>query len=198
MTVAAELWTVYADAIATGLRNLIVSDAAGAEIPAQEGFARWVAMTRSMQQRDGQLFIVGNGGSAAMASHMVTDAIALAHLRANALNDPTMITAAANDLSFEQTFALQLEHLARTGDLVIAISQSGHSPNIVRAVEASHARGIPTVTLTSMRPDNRCRAAGDLNFFVPLTRYGLAQSAHQIVLHYWFDQYMDLHGQGAV
>src|SRR5262245_55644699 len=100
MTVAAELWTGYADAIAAGLRNLIVSDAAGTVMPSQEGFARWVAMTRDMQQRDGQLFIVGNGGSAAMASHMVTDAIALAHLRANALNDPTMITAAANDLSF--------------------------------------------------------------------------------------------------
>ncbi len=198
MTVAAELWTGYADAIATGLRNLIVSDAAGADIPAQEGFARWVAMTHAMQQRDGQLFIVGNGGSAAMASHMVTDAIALAHLRANALNDPTMLTAAANDRSFEETFALQLEHMARPGDLVIAISQSGNSANIVRAVDASRAVGIPTVTLTARQPDNRCRAAGDLNFFVPLTRYGLAQSAHQIVLHYWFDQYMDLHGQGAV
>lgn len=198
MTVAAELWTGYADAIATGLQNLIVSDAAGTVMPPQDGFARWVAMTHDMQQRDGQLFIVGNGGSAAMASHMATDAIALAHLRANALNDPTMITAAANDVSFEQTFALPLEHLARTGDLVIAVSQSGNSPNIVRAVEASRARGIPTVTISAMRPDNRCRAAGDLNFFVPLTRYGLAQSAHQIVLHYWFDQYMDLHGQGAV
>lgn len=198
MTVAAELWTGYADAIATGLRHLIVSDAAGTVMSSQEGFARWVAMTHDVRQRDGQLFIVGNGGSAAMASHMVTDAIALAHLRANALNDPTMITAAGNDLSFEQTFALQLEHLARPGDLVIAISQSGNSPNIVRAVEASRGRGIPTVTLSARSPDNRCRSAGDLNFFVPLTRYGLAQSAHQIVLHYWFDQYMDLHGQGAV
>jgi D-sedoheptulose 7-phosphate isomerase len=95
MRAAAELWTGYADTITAGLRDMIVSDAGGALVPTQEAFARWVAMTHTMRQRDGQLFIIGNGGSAAMASHMVTDAIAIAHLRANALNDPTMLTAAA-------------------------------------------------------------------------------------------------------
>ena len=198
MKAAAELWTGYADAITTALREMIVTDGAGVALPAQDGFARWVSMTHALQQRDGQLFMVGNGGSAAMASHMVTDAIAIGRLRANALNDPTMLTAAANDLSFDQTFALQLERLARADDLVVAVSQSGNSPNIVRAVESCRRRQIPTVTLSAMRPDNRCRAAGDLNFYVPLARYGLAQSAHQIVLHYWFDQYLDQHGQGAV
>jgi D-sedoheptulose 7-phosphate isomerase len=198
MRAAAELWTGYADTITAGLRDMIVTDAGGGPVPTQEAFARWVAMTHTLRQRDGQLFIIGNGGSAAIASHMVTDAVAIAHLRANALNDPTMLTAAANDLSFEQTFALQLEHLARPGDLVIAISQSGNSGNIVRAVEASRPRDIRTITLSAMRADNRCRAAGDLNFYVPLARYGLAQSAHQVDLHYWFDQYLDHHGQGAV
>ena len=198
MKAVAELWTGYADAITAGLRDMIVTDAAGASVPAQDGFAKWVAMTHAVRQRDAQLFIFGNGGSAAMASHMVTDAIALAQLRANALNDPTMLTAAANDLSFEQTFALQLKHLARAGDLVVAISQSGNSMNIVRAVEASRSRRIAAVTLSAMRADNRCRAAGDLNFYVPLARYGLAQCAHQVILHYWFDQYLDAHGQGAV
>jgi len=138
MRAAAELWTGYTDTITAGLRDVIVTDGAGTSIPAQDGIAQWVAMTHAVRRRDGQLFIIGNGWSAAMASHMVTDAIALAHLRANALNDPTMLTAAANDLSFEQTFTLQLEHLARP------------------------------------------------------------ESAHQVVLHYWFDQHLDHPGQGAV
>jgi D-sedoheptulose 7-phosphate isomerase len=133
-----------------------------------------------------------------MASHMVTDALALAGLRAHALNDPTMLTATANDLSFDQSFVLPLERLARSGDLLIAVSQSGSSMNIVRAVEASRHRGLNIVTLSAMQATNRCRTLGDLNFYVPLTRFGWAQSAHQIVLHYWFDQYMDQHGQGAV
>jgi hypothetical protein len=54
------------------------------------------------------------------------------------------------------------------------------------------------VTVTAMQATNTCRARGDLNFYVPLTRYGLAQSAHQIILHYWFDQFLDCHRQGAV
>jgi len=198
MKVVAELWTGYADIINTALRDTIVTDGTGAIVPVQDAFARWVAMTHDVQERDAQLFIVGNGGSSAMASHMVTDAVVIARLRANALNDPTMLTATGNDFSFDETFATQLERLARAGDLVVAVSQSGNSPNIVRAVDVSRARGVTTVTLSAMGADNRCRTAGDLNFYVPLARYGLAQSAHQVILHYWFDQYLDLHGQGAV
>ena len=198
MKAVAELWSGYADVITAGLRDMVVTDRTGGDVPAQDAFARWVAMTHAIQERDGQLFIIGNGGSAGMASHMVTDALALANLRANALNDPTTLTAAANDRSFDQTFALQLERLARAGDLLIGISQSGNSSNIVRAVESSRSRSLRTITLSAMRTDNRCRALGDLNFYVPLARYGWAQSAHQVILHYWFDQYLDQHGQGAV
>lgn len=198
MKAVAELWTGYADAIAAGLRDMVVTDAAGGELPAQDAFARWVTMTHAIHERDGQLFIIGNGGSAGMASHMVTDALANGHLRAIALNDPTLLTATANDLSFDESFALPLERLARAGDLLIAISGSGNSSNIVRAIEASRARDLRTITLSAMRADNRCRASGDLNFYVPLARYGWAQSAHQVILHYWFDQYLDQHGQGAV
>jgi D-sedoheptulose 7-phosphate isomerase len=198
MKAVAELWTVYADAINTALHDMVVTDGAGASVPVPDAFARWVAMTHDLQERDAQLFMIGNGGSAAMASHMVTDALVIGRLRANALNDPTTLTAAANDFSFEQAFTTQLERLARAGDLVVAVSQSGNSPNIVRAVEASRARHVSTITLSAMRADNRCRTVGDLNFYVPLPRYGLAQSAHQVILHYWFDQFLDRHGQGAV
>jgi len=198
MKAAAELWIGYTDVIAAGLRELAVTDGAGAPVSPQDAFARWVAMTFAVREHDGQVFIIGNGGSAAMASHMITDALAIGHLRAVALTDPSLITATANDLSFDRSFALPLERLARPGDLLIAISQSGNSTNIVRGIEAARARDARTVTISAMRADNRCRALGELNFYVPLARYGLAQSAHQVILHYWFDQYLDQHGQGAV
>ena len=91
-----------------------------------------------------------------------------------------------------------LERLARSGDMLIAISSSGNSPNIVRALEVARGLGVAAVTLTGMRADNKARALGDLNFYVPLSRYGWAESAHQVVLHYWFDQYQDVHGPGAI
>ena len=191
-----EGWTDYVGTIAKGLQGMVVTDRQGAELSAQDGVARWVAMTRAMYDRDGTLYIIGNGGSAGMASHMAADACKNGHLRALAFNDVAMITATGNDISYEQVFSLPLERLARPGDLLVTISSSGDSPNIVRALEARLALGVQAVTLSGKRPDNRSRTLGDLNFYVPLSRYGWAESAHQVILHYWFDQYQKAHGQG--
>lgn len=193
-----EGWTDYCETIAKGLRALVVTDREGRDLPAAEGVSRWVAMTRATQQRDAHLYIIGNGGSAGMASHMAADAAKNGRLRALAFTDPSLLTATANDLAYDQVFSLPLERLARAGDLLIAISSSGNSPNIVRALEVARGLGLGTVTLSGMRADNRARALGDLNFYVPLPRYGWAESAHQVILHYWFDQYQDVHGPGAI
>lgn len=193
-----EAWPDYCGTIAAGLRDMVVADRRGTDLSAAEGVTTWVAMTRTVHERDGQLFIIGNGGSAGMASHMAADACKNGHLRAMAVNDAALLTATANDLAYDQVFSLPLERLARAGDLVIAISSSGNSPNIVRALETSRTLGLLAVTLTGMQADNRARALGDLNFYVPLPRYGWVESAHQIVMHYWFDQYLQLHGRGAI
>src|SRR2546430_7887313 len=108
---------------------MAVTDRAGAVLSPSEGIARWVAMTRATAGRDGQLYIIGNGGSAGMASHMAADACKNGHLRAIAFNDAAMLTATANDLAYDQVFSLPLQRLARPGDLVVAISSSGNSPN---------------------------------------------------------------------
>lgn len=191
-------WTDYFGAVSQGLAAMVVTVHGGRELPVGDGVRQWVSMTRATQQRDAHLYIIGNGGSAGMASHMATDAAKNGRLRALAFNDPSLLTATGNDLAYDQVFSLPLERLARSGDLLIAISSSGNSPNIVRALEVARGLGVGSVTLTGMRPDNKARALGDLNFYVPLPRYGWAESAHQVVLHYWFDQYQDEHGPGAI
>lgn len=193
-----EGWTDYVETIAEGLRAMVVTDRWRREVSPLEGVTRWVAMTRAMHERGRYLYIVGNGGSAGMASHMAADACKNGHLRALSFNDAALVTATANDLSYEQVFSLPLERLAQAGDLLITISSSGNSPNIVRALETSRTLGLEAVTLSAMDAGNRSRTLGDLNFYVPLSRYGLAESAHQVVLHYWFDQYLHVHRQGAV
>jgi D-sedoheptulose 7-phosphate isomerase len=192
-----EGWTDYFETIAQGLRALVVTDRDGRALPVADGVSQWVAMTRATQQRDAHLYIIGNGGSAGMASHMAADAAKNGRLRALAFNDAALLTATGNDIAYDQVFSLPLERFARAGDLLIAISSSGNSPNIVRALEVARERGIGTVTLSGMRADNRARSLGDLNFYVPVPRYGWAESAHQVILHYWFDQYQDVHGPGA-
>jgi D-sedoheptulose 7-phosphate isomerase len=192
-----EGWIDYFETIAQGLRALVVTDRDGRELPVAEGVGQWVAMTRATQQRDAHLYIIGNGGSAGMASHMAADAAKNGRLRALAFNDPALLTATGNDTAYDQVFSLPLERFARAGDQLIAISSSGNSPNIVRALEVARTLGVGTVTLSAMGADNRARALGDLNFYVPLPRYGWAESAHQVILHHWFDQYQDVHGPGA-
>jgi len=193
-----ERWTDYFETIADGLRQLAVTDRSGAELTTADGVARWVSMTRSVHDAGGHLYIIGNGGSAGMASHMAADACKNGHLRAMSFSDAALLTATANDLAYDQVFSLPLERLARPGDLLVAISSSGNSPNIVRALDAGRTIGMRAVTLTGMGADNRARTRGDLNFYVPLSRYGWTESAHQVILHYWFDQYLCEHRQGAL
>jgi D-sedoheptulose 7-phosphate isomerase len=193
-----EGWTDYFGMIAQGLAALVVTDRDGHDLPVAEGVRQWVTMTRATQQRDAHLYIIGNGGSAGMASHMAADAAKNGRLRALAFNDSSLLTATANDIAYDQVFSLPLERLGRAGDLLIAITSSGNSPNIVRALEVAGGLGVGTVTLSGMRADNKTRALGDLNFYVPLARYGWTESAHQVILHYWFDQYQDVHGPGAI
>jgi D-sedoheptulose 7-phosphate isomerase len=193
-----ERWDDYVGTIAGGLREMSVTDGAGATLSAVDGFTRWVEMTHQTHDHDGYVYIIGNGGSAGMASHMAADACKHGHLRALAFNDVAMLTATANDLAYDQVFALPLQRLGRPGDLVISISSSGNSPNIVCALETARQLGLTAVTLSGMGADNRSRALGHLNFHVPLARYGWVESAHQIAIHYWLDRYLSRHGGRAV
>ena len=94
-------------------------------------------------------------------------------------------------------FAIPLTRLG-PGDLLIAISSSGNSPNVVRALDAAAGLGVTTVTLTAKQPDNRARASAGSISTCRCDRYGWAESAHQVILHRWFDQYLDRYGYGAI
>jgi D-sedoheptulose 7-phosphate isomerase len=193
-----ESWPDYLSAASAGLSDLVVTASGGETLTTPEGFARWLTMTRDGRTRGQHIYLVGNGASAMMASHFAADACKNGALSAMAFNDAALLTAIANDVAFEQVFALPLERLARAGDMLIAISSSGNSANILRAVEVARSIPVHVVTLTGMCAENRARASGDLNFYVPLPRYGWVECAHQLVLHYWLDQYLNLYGGGAI
>ena len=193
-----EHWEDYFTAVSAGLRDLAITDSSGTVLTHADGFRRWVAITHDVQVRGQNVYVIGNGASAAIASHMAADACKNGGLRAQAFTDPSLLTATGNDLAFEQVFALPLTRFGRAGDLLITISSSGRSPNIVRALERAKVMEMRIVTLSGKDPGNPSRGFGDLNFYVPCNRYGWIESAHQVVMHYWLDQYLDLHCQGAV
>jgi D-sedoheptulose 7-phosphate isomerase len=193
-----EPWPNYLSAAWAGLSDLMVTAADGRTLAPAEGFARWVQITRDGQVRGQHMYLAGNGASAMIASHFAADACKNGGLSAMTFNDPALLTATANDVSFGEVFALPLRRLGRAGDLFITISSSGNSPNILRALETARSMSLQIVTLSGMCSDNRARALGDLNFYVPSRRYGWVECAHQLILHYWLDQYLNLHADGAI
>jgi D-sedoheptulose 7-phosphate isomerase len=193
-----EVWPDYVEAASSCLGELMVTTPDGALLTPEDGFRRWIEMTHDGDVRGQRIYFIGNGASAMMASHFAADACKNAHLNAMAFNDASLLTAIGNDVAFDELFALPLSRLARGGDLLVAISSSGNSPNILRALEVAHSMSMQIVTLTGKSADNRARTRGELNFYVPADRYGWVECAHQLILHYWLDQYLNLHREGAL
>ncbi|HVH26537.1 MAG TPA: SIS domain-containing protein [Vicinamibacterales bacterium] len=193
-----DTWESYVAAVGSGLGRLAITDRHGQLLGSAEGFTRWVEITREVHGGGRSIFLVGNGASAAMASHFAADACKNGGLRAQAFNDAALLTCAGNDLAFDQIFALPLSRFARPGDMLISISSSGASPNVIRALEHARDMQLRIITLSGRRSDNPSRAFGEVNVYMPCDRYGWVESGHHVILHYWLDQYMNLHGQGAV
>ena len=191
-----EDWQQYVKTLAAALDGVTVTSADGT-LSCADGVRRWVEITREAQTRGRSIYLIGNGASAAMASHFAADACKNAGLRALAFNDASLLTAISNDVSFDDVFALPILRLSHPGDLLISISSSGRSPNIVRALEAGRSVSMAIVTLSGKSADNPSRALGDLNFYVPNQHYGFVESAHMMILHYWLDRYLSISGRGV-
>ena len=136
------------------------------------------------------VFFIGNGGSAATAAHFANDLAVGTHFpalpfRAISLCDnQAIITALANDLGYDQVFVRQLQVLARSGDVLVAISASGNSPNLLRAVEYAKQHDIRSVGITAF-DGGRLRQIADQCVHVPTgpKEYGPAEDAHMVLDH---------------
>ncbi len=180
------------------LSALSFRDVAGGELVLAEAFNRWRDYAVRVRESRRVCYFIGNGASASIASHFSADLAKNGHVHTQVFSDPAQVTAVSNDCGYEQVFATPLNHIANPGDLLIAISSSGRSPNILRAVEAARGLGMSVVTLSSMHDRNPLRAAGDLNAYVPATEYGHAETCHAAVLHYWMDCVAETIVQGAI
>lgn len=138
------------------------------------------------------VYFIGNGGSAAIASHMATDWMKNGRFRAQCFNDGALVTCLANDYGYERGFSTSINRFGRRGDLLFAISSSGASPNILKAAQAGTDIGMDVVTLSGFKPDNPLRSKGRINFYVPSERYGIVEIVHLAILHHLLDRLMGL------
>ena len=130
---------------------------------------------------------IGNGGSAGIASHCAIDYSKNGGIRSTAFNDGAALTCLGNDLGYENVFAKQIDLHARPGDLLMAISSSGKSMNILKAVDIARERGCAVFTFSGFSPDNPLRTFGDLNFFVDSPEYGFVEISHLALIHSLLD-----------
>lgn len=133
-------------------------------------------------KRGGKIIFVGNGGSAAMASHLSVDLTKAAHIRAINFNEADLLTCFANDYGYEHWVARALEAYADEGDMVVLISSSGRSPNIINGAVQARRMGLPVITLSGFAGDNPLRQLGDVNFWCDSEAYNVVEMTHHVWL----------------
>ena len=139
-------------------------------------------MVWTAHQSRKKIIVVGNGGSAAMASHVAVDFTKAAGIRAINFNEADLITCFANDYGYERWVEKALEAYADPEDLAILISSSGKSPNIVKGAEKAKNIGVPVITVSGFLPDNPLRKLGDINLWVDSSDYNIVEMTHHVWL----------------
>lgn len=161
----------------------------GAPLDSEGGILLAVQLLRTARERGSSVYLVGNGGSAGVASHAATDFLNVVRLRAQTVHDSSLITCMANDYGYENAFARILSTLAKPEDVLVAISSSGKSPNICNAAEKMCELGGSVITLSGFATDNPLRTLGDLNIWLDSRDYGMVEIGHQFILHNLSDRF---------
>jgi len=179
-------WKTEIDKLSSILYKLSFLGYDGAEYSADEGFKIWQELTIDVREKKRSIYLIGNGASGSMASHFAADLAKNAHLHTEVFSDLSLITAISNDMGYEWVFAEPLRRRAKKGDMLVAISSSGASKNILCATEVAQKIGLK-VTLSAMSPQNPLRSSGSLNIYLPAKTYGYAETCHAAILHHWMD-----------
>lgn len=178
------------------------------KLPVHE-IAKALNMLEAVYERDGRIYVFGNGGSLALATHWVSDFnktifsynLAAKTRRFQAIRLPSTeeeLTAWANDVGYDMVFAGPLQNYLKEYDTVIAISSSGNSPNVIKAVKLANEQKVPVIGLTGFDGGKLNRLA-DAKILIPTVKgaYGLVESIHASLLHlmteYFKEYFAHLH-----
>ena len=176
--------TSYLDALFDMTRQSHVTDLHGNALSLEEGAERAIRMIADVRSASRKVMLGGNGGSAAIVSHAQNDLSESSGVRAMVFTEQPVLTARANDFGYGSVLERPIELWAEPGDLLITVSSSGKSENIIRALRSAREKQCELMTFSGFNPDNPSRSMGDLNFFVPSSVYAYVETAHVTLLHY--------------
>ena len=158
-----------------------------------EGIADIAEAMRGSLDAGGKILTCGNGGSAAEALHLAEEMMGRFERKRSPLaavclsSDPTALTCISNDYGYEEVFARQVAGLGRRGDVLVALSTSGRSPNVVNALQRAKDLGLVTVGLLG-QPGSPAQPLCDLAFTTPASRSAHIQELHLMVIHLILEQ----------
>ncbi|MCH1558876.1 MAG: SIS domain-containing protein [Alphaproteobacteria bacterium] len=150
-----------------------------------------VDLIQNTISKGGKLIFAGNGGSAAMSSHVAVDFTKNAQIQSINFNEPDLITCFANDYGYENWVAKALEFYAGPNDLVFLISSSGNSMNIVNAAKYCNSNDINLITLSGFNRKNKINGIGNVNFWVNSEEYNIVEMTHHIILLLLVDAFIN-------
>ena len=175
----------------TNFQNLIArvefTDASGNSMNEEIGIKNATSILKKSKEHSTSVFMIGNGGSAAVVSHILTDFINVAGLRASTLHESSLITCMANDYGYENVFSTSLDKIAKKDDILIAVSSSGLSMNVVNGVKTMKRLGGKVLTFSGFNKDNTLRQLGDINVWLSDYQYGRVEIGHLFILHHLVD-----------
>ena len=159
-----------------------------------EGIGLLVDTFTKHKEHNSQLFFIGNGGSSAIASHMTAYYMKNGGMNTYSLYDNAVTTCMGNDYGYEYIFSRPLDFLSREGDLLVDISSSGNSQNIINAIETACVKHASIITFTGFEADNKVQQMGEINVYVPCKKYGIVESIHYLILQQIVDVIMERDG----
>ncbi|MDP2682588.1 MAG: SIS domain-containing protein [Deltaproteobacteria bacterium] len=169
------------------LSKIQVADGNNKAIDLINGLEAAINLIISQTSKGNKIIFIGNGGSASIASHQAIDFFKNGGMRAICFNDSSLLTCLSNDFGYQYIFEKPIEMFADNGDILVAISSSGKSENIVRGVDAGRKTGCHIITMSGFKPNNPLRSKGKINFYVPSDSYGYVEIAHLILCHSMVD-----------
>ncbi len=161
----------YYNLVQENLDNVVIND-----------LIKVAELAKKTAESGKKLIIAGNGGSAAMASHVSVDFTKVAKVRAINFNEADLITCFSNDYGYEHAYQKAIEFYGDKDDMLILISSSGNSPNIINAANYGKKAGLSVVTLSGFKPTNKLKNLGDINIWVDCESYNIVEMTHHIIL----------------
>lgn len=165
------------------INNAVIIDESGKKLEFDDGITQIIRLIKLHASQGKKVIFIGNGGSATIASHGALDFWKNCGLRAVSFNEGPLLTCIGNDYGYAHTFEKPMEMFADEGDILIAISSSGKSENILRGVNAARALKCKVISLSGFSENNPLRKTGDVNVYIPSSEYGFVELAHQIIIH---------------